>query len=40
MKIISGMYMCAEPLYYLAELGSTIGFAMILIAFERQVRER
>lgn len=37
---ISGMYMCAEPLYYLAELGSTIGFAMILIAFERQVREQ
>ena len=37
---ISSMYMCAEPLYFLAELSSTVGFAMILIAAERLVPER
>ena len=34
------MYMCSEPLYYLAELNSTIGFALVLIASERLVLER
>ncbi len=37
---ISGMYMCADPMYYLAELCSTAAFVLILIATERLVTER
>ena len=34
---ISGMYMSAEPIYFLAELCTTLAFALILIATERLV---